>query len=69
MSSIAKSDVVALKSGGPAMTVAEIKYQKPIFNVPESTNAFCQWFDGDKPMEKWYDVEVLERIETLPKLS
>ncbi|MDD0974813.1 DUF2158 domain-containing protein [Pseudomonas fontis] len=69
MSNIVKGDLVTLKSLGPAMTVAEVKHQKVIFNVPESINAFCQWFDGDKPMEKWFDVEVLRLIEPLPELK
>jgi len=37
-------DVVALKSGGPSMTVAEVgEYDMK-----------CQWFDGLKLVEGWF---------------
>lgn len=63
MADIAKGDVVVLKSAGPAMTVANVKNQPAIAGFPASVNAFCQWFDGDKPLEKWFDVETLKHVE------
>jgi uncharacterized protein YodC (DUF2158 family) len=50
MSDIKAGDVVKLKSGGVAMTVAWI----------EDGSAFCQWQDGSKPMEQNYQVVALE---------
>jgi uncharacterized protein YodC (DUF2158 family) len=63
MSEIVKGEVVVLKSTGPAMVVANLKHQPAIAGFPESISAFCQWFDGDKPMEKWFDVATLKRVE------
>jgi uncharacterized protein YodC (DUF2158 family) len=63
MSEIVKGDVVVLKSTGPAMTVASIKNQPAIAGFPASVAAFCQWFDGDKPQEKWFDVVTLKHVE------
>jgi uncharacterized protein YodC (DUF2158 family) len=47
-------DVVRLKSGGPEMTVGQIK----------DGIAFCGWFVGKKAMAKSYLIEMLEPATT-----
>ena len=44
-------DVVVLKSGGPTMTVA---------NVRQDGKVVCEWFDDNKPQGRAFDPDVLE---------
>jgi uncharacterized protein YodC (DUF2158 family) len=53
MSDIKAGDVVKLKSGGVAMTVAWI----------EDGSAYCQWQDGSKAVGENYQVIVLEAFD------
>lgn len=57
MANITKGVTVRLKSGGPLMTVQEISDFSISAGI--SNGAMCVWFDGVKPMEKVFDVEVL----------
>lgn len=57
MVAIKKGDVVRLKSGGPPMSVDNVVAQA--FTETPGWNAHCTWFDGPKPMEKWFDVDIL----------
>lgn len=54
--SIAKGEVVVLKSGSPTMTVSELDDYSPM--GPEK-GAKCVWFDGSNSKEQIFDVEVL----------
>lgn len=47
-------DVVMLKSGGPRMTVSEIKGEF----------ATCQWFEESKPHMQQFRVAVLQKAAT-----
>lgn len=60
MSELVKGDVVLLKSGGPLMTIANIRQQRAIGGSPPAVLAFCQWFEGNQPMEKWFDSTALQ---------
>ncbi|MDH4555754.1 DUF2158 domain-containing protein [Pseudomonas sp. BN417] len=60
MSEINKGDVVQLKSGSPKMTVQELSNYM-MSGGPEN-GASCVWFEGTRPMEKIFDVEVLEKV-------
>jgi len=60
MSEIKKGDVVQLKSGGPIMTVENIGDYSG--GAGPENGAYCQWFDGKKPMSKLFDVEVLKKV-------
>lgn len=64
MSEVAKGDVVVLKSGGPKMVAVTLKDVPGMAGYPPSTNVFCHWFDGSKPMEKWFDVETVALVKT-----
>ena len=44
MAEINAGDTVQLKSGGPIMTVESLEKSDNVIR------AWCQWFDGDKPM-------------------
>ena len=58
MSELKKGDEVMLKSGGPIMTIQNIGS----YTMPHGieNGALCVWFDGNKPMEKVFDVATLE---------
>jgi len=58
MNDIRKGSKVILKSGGPIMTVQNIGD----YSVSGGTKngALCIWFDGNKPMEKVFDIEAIE---------
>jgi uncharacterized protein YodC (DUF2158 family) len=43
-------DIVGVKSGGPSMTVARVQSEK----------VFCEWFDGQNPMNGEFTPAVLE---------
>ncbi len=58
MSGVRKGQKVVLKSGGPVMTVQDVGDYSMDANI--TTGALCVWFDGNKPMEKVFDVESLE---------
>ncbi|WP_157966857.1 YodC family protein [Pseudomonas sichuanensis] len=60
MSEFLKGDVVLLKSGGPLMTIANIRQQRAIGGFAPTVFVFCQWFEGNKAMEKWFDITTLE---------
>ncbi|MBW1250703.1 YodC family protein [Pseudomonas tolaasii] len=59
MSDIVKGAVVQLKSGGPKMTVSEIDDFSGGFGFGPKNGARCIWFEGNKPQEQVFDVEVL----------
>ena len=44
-------DVVQLKSGGPAMTVGEIRFDGWVS---------CTWFDGGKDKSRYFEPELLQ---------
>ncbi len=50
-------DTVALKSGGPTMTIQKLE--------PHSgeMTAWCQWFDGTKPMSNRFSLTSLKHVE------
>lgn len=60
MRNLLKGDVVRLKSGGPLMTVGNLKEQRAILGFAASTFAFCQWFENEHLMERWFDATVLK---------
>lgn len=60
MRKILKGDLVRLKSGSPLMTVANIKEQRAILGFAASTFAFCQWFENEHPMDRWFDAAILQ---------
>ncbi|MCE1117677.1 MULTISPECIES: DUF2158 domain-containing protein [Pseudomonas] len=60
MSEFFRGDVVLLKSGGPLMTIANIRQQRALTGFPATVFAFCQWFEGNRSMEKWFDTTTLE---------
>ena len=60
MSGIVKGDVVRLKSGGPQMSVENTGDY--LMSAGTENGAKCSWFDGTKPMQKVFDVAVLERV-------
>ncbi|SUD78546.1 YodC family protein [Pseudomonas putida] len=60
MNNLFRGDVVTIKSGGPRMTITNIRQQRSISGFPGTACALCQWFENDALMEKWFDVIVLE---------
>ncbi|WP_046856096.1 YodC family protein [Pseudomonas sp. CCOS 191] len=60
MRNILKGDVVRLKSGGPLMTVGNLKDQRAVLGFSASTFAFCQWFENEQLMERWFDSAALQ---------
>lgn len=58
MTGIKRGCKVILKSGGPIMTVQHIGDYT--MSAAVENGALCVWFDGSKPMEKVFDIEVLE---------
>jgi uncharacterized protein YodC (DUF2158 family) len=54
MEEIMKGDIVKLKSGGPTMTVRDIK---------DGKYAVCVWFDGSTPQRNEFDLITLEKYE------
>jgi uncharacterized protein YodC (DUF2158 family) len=57
MSQINQGDVVQLKSGGPKMTVSEVKQWNGSIRV------WCDWFEGTKPMRDSFLQTSLELAE------
>ena len=55
-------DIVQLKSGGPAMTVSEIKSK---FAGDEATAYRCTWFKGASKEYGDFREETLEMFDTL----
>jgi uncharacterized protein YodC (DUF2158 family) len=51
-----KGDVVALRSGGPKMTVRKIAMQ-----LLGRTLVWCTWFEKGKKADAAFDPEMLER--------
>ncbi|WP_423246459.1 DUF2158 domain-containing protein [Pseudomonas plecoglossicida] len=49
-----------MKSGGPLMTIINIRQLRSISGFPTTTFALCQWFENGTLMEKWFDSVVLE---------
>ncbi|WP_034300072.1 YodC family protein [Herbaspirillum sp. RV1423] len=62
MAEIKKGDVVMLKSGGPSMTVENVGNYGGMAMGPEE-GALCNWFDGNKPVSKVFDIAVLTHID------
>lgn len=58
MNTIKKGDKVILKSGGPVMTVQNLGDYSMTAGI--ESGALCVWFDGNKPMEKIFDVDAIE---------
>jgi uncharacterized protein YodC (DUF2158 family) len=56
MAEIKAGGTVQLKSGGPTMTVESIKQIEGVMT------AWCQWFDGNKPMANRFHVSSLEIV-------
>ena len=50
-------DVVRLKSGGPEMTVKNIGKG----TLDDQLLAWCDWFDGKKPMKDSFPLTSLEK--------
>lgn len=57
--SLEVGDVVQLKSGGPRMTVSEVK---------SSDKIGCVWFEGDDKKASYFPSETLEKVEAGPQL-
>lgn len=57
MAEFQAGDTVALKSGGPEMTVEKIGTSG---GVP---TAWCIWFEGDRTVRDFFPVSALERAE------
>jgi uncharacterized protein YodC (DUF2158 family) len=51
-----KGDVVALRSGGPKMTV-----RKTATQLLSRTMVWCTWFEKGKKADAAFDLEMLER--------
>ena len=58
MNEIKQGDKVILKSGGPLMTVQRLDDFSMSDGIEKG--ALCVWFDGNKPMEKVFDLKGLE---------
>jgi len=58
MSDIKEGDIVALKSGGPVMTVETISDYE---GTGKNDGAYCHWFDGKKPESKVFRLHMLEK--------
>ena len=56
-SAIVVGDSVQLKSGGPKMTVAEIKPWNGVMT------AWCDWFEGSKKMSDSFPLTSLKQVE------
>lgn len=57
MNKIKKGEKVQLNSGGPIMTVASIGDYS--LTGSGDVSALCVWFDGNKPIERVFDLETL----------
>jgi uncharacterized protein YodC (DUF2158 family) len=55
---IGPGDVVTLKSGGPKMTVTQVGMTQ----FSDTLSAWCEWFDGNKPLKGTYAVAALEKV-------
>lgn len=51
-------DVVELKSGGPEMTVSDIKFMNG------KNLAWCEWFDGLKAQKGTFILETLKQVHS-----
>ncbi len=56
-------DVVELKSGGPKMTIVQIKQQYEDGKAIDGFNCYCKWFVDDKPESHQYDQLALKLVE------
>ena len=59
MSQLQTGEVVQLKSGGPRMTIAELGNYGPV----STPGVKCVWFENNKPFERVFPPEVLERCQ------
>ncbi|WP_010225198.1 YodC family protein [Pseudomonas donghuensis] len=66
MKNLFRGDVVTIKSGGPRMTITNIRQQRAISGFPATAFALCQWFENDALIEKWFDTIVLETAKETP---
>ncbi|MFZ1972024.1 MAG: DUF2158 domain-containing protein [Candidatus Acidiferrales bacterium] len=53
---IKEGDTVMLKSGGPTMTVEKVERSNDVMT------AWCQWFDGNKPMANRFSLTSLQLV-------
>ncbi|MFJ7789339.1 DUF2158 domain-containing protein [Pseudomonas sp. NPDC096925] len=65
MKNLFRDDVVTMKSGGPLMTIINIRQLRSISGFPTTTFALCQWFENGTLMEKWFDSVVLETAKNV----
>lgn len=64
MSTLAKGDVVRVKSGGPRMTVEKTgQFGGGMSGRSEFQGAVCVWFDGTSVKRESFPIEVLEKDE------
>ena len=54
MDNFQEGDVVRLKSGGPGMTIKQIR---------DNGELFCQWFDGNNVKDDYFNPSSLEKDE------
>jgi uncharacterized protein YodC (DUF2158 family) len=57
MTEIKNGDMVQLKSGGPKMTVERVEPWN------DTMTAWCQWFDGPKPMANRFPLTSLKLVD------
>lgn len=71
MSKFKQGDVVALKSGGPKMTISHyiepidieaLAFRREPKDLGESVVVSCKWFDGKKPFNGRYHQDLLDLV-------
>ena len=60
MAQFEMGDLVCIKSGGPTMTIAEVKHPTPTLDDDGAQRYRCEWFAGAKIQAAIFDEEVLE---------
>ena len=60
MAEFKKGDLVRIKSGGPTMTIADVRTPNTSFGDDGSQRYTCEWFAGAKIQESVFDEAVLE---------
>jgi uncharacterized protein YodC (DUF2158 family) len=64
MTDIKSGDLVALKSGGPTMTVDTVNTD--IFDDDKITGVLCVWFAGEKLERVRFDHRAIEPVQVQP---